>query len=140
MIRSMTPNAAEPGTRAYVEHVAVWVRDLEWHVRFFAEVFAMHVRAVDVADGGRTTQCWTVGGLQLMVLDHEATAPVHPVAHLGIMCEDRDAAVDRALALGAQSLPHGRHWLRLPEGLVVEVLQAHNDAVATALGIEPRKR
>ena len=33
-----------PPTRAYVEHVAVRVRDIHWHIQFFYEVLGMDVR------------------------------------------------------------------------------------------------
>ena len=51
--------------KAYVEHVAIWVRDIHWHIRFFHEVLGMAMREVDgPADNPR--QYWTVGGMQFI--------------------------------------------------------------------------
>lgn len=36
-----------PPTRAYVEHVAVRVSDIHWHIKFFYEVLGMDVREID---------------------------------------------------------------------------------------------
>ena len=56
-----------PPTRAYVEHVAVRVKDIHWHIRFFYEVLGMDVREIDgPTDDPR--QYWTLGGMQLMAI------------------------------------------------------------------------
>ena len=34
------------GRKSYVEHVAVKVKDIDWHLRFFREVLGMTVREV----------------------------------------------------------------------------------------------
>ena len=51
--------------QSYVEHVAVRVKDVQWHIRFFREALGMSIRAVDgPADAPK--QVWTVGGVQLI--------------------------------------------------------------------------
>ena len=35
------------GSKAYLEHVAIWVKDIHWHIRFFEDVFGMTMREVD---------------------------------------------------------------------------------------------
>jgi len=35
-------------------------------------------------------------------------------------------------------MPQGRNWLRLPDGLAVEFIQATGTSVADALAIDPR--
>jgi len=35
-------------------------------------------------------------------------------------------------------MPQGRNWLRLPDGLTVEFMQASPGAVAQALAVNPR--
>jgi len=123
--------------RSYVEHVAVWVRDIDWHIRFFRDALGMPVREVDGSpDAPR--QVWTVGGLQLMA-DPAFAGPVGRLAHLGVMTEDLEAVLAAAYAWeGVSALPQGRNWLKLPDGLAVEVIQAGGDAVAAALAINPR--
>jgi catechol 2,3-dioxygenase-like lactoylglutathione lyase family enzyme len=124
--------------KAYLEHVAIHVRDIHWHIRFFNEVLGMGMRQVQgtVED---PAQYWTLGGLQF-VASPPFDGPEGRLAHLGVMCEDLDAALNAASAFGVTSLPQGRNWLRLPEGLAVELLQASPGAVAQALAIDPRAK
>jgi predicted enzyme related to lactoylglutathione lyase len=124
--------------RSYVEHVAVRVKDIHWHVRFFREVLGMTVREIEGStDAPR--QLWTIGGMQLMS-DPSFAGPEGRLAHLGVMTEDLEAVLRRAYAWdGVKALPQGRNWLELPDGLCVEVIQAKGDAVVRALAIDPRK-
>ena len=124
-------------TTAYVEHVAIWVKDIHWHIRFFGQVLGMTMREVDgPPDAPR--QFWTLGGLQFI---HEPgfSGPEGRLAHLGVMCADLEAALAAAQAFGVTELPQGRNWLRLPDGLAVELIQARPaSCVAQALAIDPR--
>jgi catechol 2,3-dioxygenase-like lactoylglutathione lyase family enzyme len=123
--------------KSYVEHVAVRVKDIAWHIRFFREALGMPIREVDgPADNPR--QIWTVGGVQLMA-DPAFVGPEGRLAHLGVMTEDLEAALDEAYAWdGVRQMPQGRNWLALPDGLCVEVIQANGDAVASVLAVDPR--
>ncbi|AQH02493.1 glyoxalase [Burkholderia sp. KK1] len=125
------------GSRAYVEHVAIWVKDIHWHIRFFEEVLGMTMREVDgTRDAPR--QYWTLGGLQF-IHDPRHEGPEGRLAHLGVMCEDLDAALAAAQAFGVTEMPQGHNWLRLPDGLAVELIQAKPaECVAQALAIDPR--
>ncbi|WP_175715145.1 VOC family protein [Burkholderia ambifaria] len=124
-------------TKAYLEHVAIWVKDIHWHIRFFEDVLGMTMREVDgTVDAPR--QYWTLGGLQFI---HAPgwDGPEGRLGHLGVMCEDLEAALAAAQAYGVTDLPQGRNWLRLPDGLVVELIQAMPaSSVAQALAINPR--
>jgi len=124
-------------TRAYLEHVAIWVKDIHWHIRFFEDVLGMTMREVDgTVDAPR--QYWTLGGLQFI---HAPAwdGPEGRLGHLGVMCEDLEAALAAAQAYGVTDMPQGRNWLRLPDGLAVELIQAMPAAcVAQALAINPR--
>ncbi|MFM0326111.1 VOC family protein [Caballeronia glebae] len=123
--------------KAYLEHVAIWVKDIHWHIRFFEEVLGMTMREVD---GSREAprQYWTLGGLQFI------SDPLHEgsegrLAHLGVMCEDLEAALAAAQPFGVTEMTQGRNWLRLPDGLAVELIQAKPaTCVAEALAINPR--
>ncbi len=122
--------------KSYVEHVAVRVKDIGWHVRFFHEALGMTIREVDgPADAPR--QVWTIGGIQLMA-DPTFEGPEGRLAHLGVMTEDQEAAIAAAKAFGATELPQGRNWLALPDGLAIEIIQASANAVAAALAVDPR--
>ena len=84
--------------RSYVEHVAVRVKDIQWHIRFFREALGMAIREVDgPADAPR--QVWTVGGVQLMA-DPDFEGPEGRLAHLGVMTEDLEGALAAASAWG----------------------------------------
>jgi glyoxylase I family protein len=122
--------------KSYVEHVAVRVKDIQWHIRFFRDALGMTIREVDgPADEPR--QIWTVGGVQL-IADSHFEGPEGRLAHLGIMTEDLEGALQAAKAWGVTELPQGRNWLALPDGLAVEMIQASAGSVAAALAVNPR--
>ncbi len=121
--------------RAYVEHAAIRVRDIEWHIRFFRDVLGMTLR--DDRRGETPSQVWTVGGVQL-IADPTFDGPEGRLAHLGIMVEDQAEVLREAAAWKVTELPQGQNWLQLPDGLCIEILQATGTAVADALAIDPR--
>ena len=123
--------------RAYLEHVALRVADIHWYISFFAETLGMTMREVDgPLDDPR--QYWTIGGVQL-IQDPSVVPSEGQLAHLGLMCEDLEAAISKARARGATSLPRGDNWLLLPDGLCLELMQASPvAAVGQALAIDPR--
>jgi len=129
--------------RAYVEHVALRVRDIHWHIRFFREVLGMSVREVE-GSLEAPRQYWTVGGLQFIAAADFAAPPSAGagwLAHLGIMVEDLPAALRTAQKFGATVLPQGHtdvRWLQLPDGLALELIQAAPGSVAQALAVNPR--
>ena len=134
-------------SKAYVEHVAIRVKDIRWHMKFFYDVLDMDVRQVDVSDGSdpnEPRQYWSVGGVQLMSSPDHVAPPSNDsgwLAHLGIMCEDLEEALHRAAAFDVKALPQGRNWLQLPDGLAVELMQAEPaSAVEHALTVNPRKK
>jgi len=122
--------------KAYVEHVAIWVRDIHWHIKFFHDVCGMTMREVQ-GTVEEPIQYWTLGGMQFMAKPDHA-GPEGRLGHLGVMCEDLEAALAAAKAFGVTEMPQGRNWLRLPDGLAIEFIQASPGAVAKALAIDPR--
>ena len=122
--------------RAYVEHVAIWVRDIHWHVKFFRDVCGMSMREVQ-GTVEEPIQYWTLGGMQFIAMS-EFAGPEGRLAHLGVMCEDLEAALAAARTFDVKEMTQGRNWLRLPDGLAVEFIQARGDAVGRALAIDPR--
>jgi len=126
--------------RAYVEHVALRVHDIHWHIRFFREVLGMALREVD-GPFEAPRQYWTLGGLQFIATPGFSAAPCAEggwLAHLGVMVEDLPAAVQAAQGFGAIPLPQGANWLQLPDGLALELIQAAPGSVAQALAVCPR--
>lgn len=123
-------------TKAYLEHVALWVKDIQWHIRFFHDVLGMPLREVQ-GTVEQPQQVWTLGGLQFIASPH-FEGPEGRLAHLGVMCDDLEAALAAAQAFGVTEMPQGRNWLRLPDGLAVELIQASPGSVAQALAVNPR--
>jgi len=125
---------------AYIEHVALRVRDIAWHMRFFQEVLGMTLREL-AGPPEAPQQVWTIGGLQLIstpYLAAEPSAQAGWLAHLGIMVHDLEQALRDAQPWGVSALPQGRNWLQLPDGLALELIQAYGDGVAQALAVKSR--
>lgn len=111
---------------SFLDHVAIHVKDINWHVRFFSEVLGMPPKMMVGPTGviGPTEspqQVWTIGGMQL-VSEPEFTAPEGRLAHLGIKTVNVEAVIDAAESWGVTSLARGRNWLLLPDGLCIELL------------------
>jgi catechol 2,3-dioxygenase-like lactoylglutathione lyase family enzyme len=122
--------------QSYVEHVAVRVKDIDWHIRFLRDALGMPLRQVEgAADAPR--QVWTVAGMQL-IADPAFDGPEGRLAHLGVMTEDLEAALGEVYRWGVKALPQGRNWIALPDGLCVELMQASRGAVGRVLAIDPR--
>jgi catechol 2,3-dioxygenase-like lactoylglutathione lyase family enzyme len=126
--------------QSYVEHVAVRVRDIRWHINFFHDVLGMDVREID-GPTDAPLQYWTLGGMQLVSTPGFDAPPSNDagwLAHLGIMVQDLEAALVEAKKWDVQELPQGRNWLQLPDGLALELIQASGNSVAEVLAVNPR--
>lgn len=126
--------------KSYVEHVAVRVRDIQWHIRFFHDVLGMAVREI-AGPAESPSQYWTIGGMQLMSTPDFAAPPSNDagwLAHLGIMVQDLELALVDAQSWGVKELSQGRNWLQLPDGLALELIQSVGDGVAQALAVKSR--
>ncbi len=129
-----------PATTSYVEHIAIRVQDIHWHIKFFSDVLGHTLREVDGAPD-KPQQYWTIGGMQLMAAPDAQYAPSNDsgwLAHIGMMVNDLEAALLAAKAFNVTQLPQGRNWLQLPDGLAVELMQAAPGTVAQARSIDPR--
>lgn len=124
-------------TIAYVEHVAVRVKDLQWHIHFFEQVFGMSIRKKS-QPGDALTQVWLHGGIQLLYAPDFDSAAHGQLAHLGIMVNDMEKTLEKAYALGVKQLPQGKNWFALPEGICIEIMQATSGTVEKIRDINPR--
>jgi len=122
--------------RSYVEHVAVRVRDIRWHIRFFREALGMEVREVE-GSPDEPRQVWLTGGVQL-IANAGFVGTEGRLGHLGVMTEDLEAALEEVYQWGVRELPQGRNWVGLPDGLSIELIQARGGAVEAALAVNPR--
>lgn len=110
---------------SYLEHTAVRVKDIHWHIRFFKEALGMPVKRTQGPEED-PVQVWTVGGVQLVSIK-DFDGPEARLVHLGIMCEDLDAALEQVYKWGVSELPQGHNWIKLPEGMEIELMQAPKD-------------
>ena len=136
-----TPSTmVQPATRSFVEHVAIRVRDIHWHIRFFRQVLGQELREVEGTQES-PRQYWTLGGMQFMATPDFQAPPSNDggwLAHLGVMVEDLEAALAAAQSWGVTVLPQGRNWLQLPDGLAVELIEAAPGSVAGYFQLKPR--
>lgn len=126
--------------KSYVEHVAVRVANIQWHIDFFLDALGMDVREID-GPTEAPRQYWTIGGMQLIATPGFTALPSNDagwLAHLGIMVEDLEEALAAARRWDVKPLPQGRNWLQLPDGLAIELIQASGHAVRDVLAINPR--
>ncbi|GEO84737.1 MULTISPECIES: VOC family protein [Alphaproteobacteria] len=123
-------------TQAYLEHVAIHVRDIAPHIAFFRDVLDMTITQLD-GDPAAPRQVWLLGGIQL-IEDSSFVGPEGRCSHLGIVCADVPAAIEAAIANGAKTTAKGAHWLELPDGLLLEFLPEKKDAVRIVRDLDPR--
>lgn len=126
--------------KSYVEHVAIRVKNIHWHIRVFYEALGMDMREID-GDPASPKQYWTLGGMQFISSPDFVAPPSNEqgwLAHLGVMVEDLELAISECTKFGAIPLHQGRNWLQLPDGLAVELIQAAPHSVAEALKVNPR--
>ena len=106
----------------FLEHTAVKVKDIQWHIRFFSEALGMPVARSQGSEDD-PIQVWTVGGVQL-VSAKDFDGPEGRMVHLGIRCEDLEAVLEEAYGKwGVSELPQGRNWIKLPDGMEIELMQ-----------------
>ena len=111
---------------SYLEHMALKVSDIEWHVKFFEEVFDMPVRMTLGEAPNR--KIWLHAGIQLNEeTDFENVEG--RADHLGIMTDNVEEVLEKAYALGVEELPQGHNWIKLPSGIHIEVIGAKNDVL-----------
>jgi acyl dehydratase/catechol 2,3-dioxygenase-like lactoylglutathione lyase family enzyme len=122
--------------RSFVEHVAVRVKDIAWHIAFFRDVLGMPLCEVD-GDMTSSKKAWSVGGIQL-ISDPDFSGPEGRFAHLRVMSEDLDELLGEAKARGIANLPDKPNWLALPDGILIEVMQAAPGSVAATLAVDAR--
>lgn len=122
--------------KAYTEHVAFWVRDIQWHIRFFSEVCGMTMREIQ-GDVEQPAQYWTLGGLQF-IHQPDFAGPEGRMAHPGIMCEDLEAATAAARRFGVSEMPGAATGCACRTAAVEFIQALPAKCVARALAIDPR--
>lgn len=120
---------------AYLDHVGYRVDNLDWYIAFFEEVMEMGVEKQRVnPDGSR--EVWLAGGLQLCE-EREFAGGDGRAHHLCLIVDDLEAIREKALARGCTQLPK-HHWLKLPDGLQIELFTALPGAIDTLKDLKKR--
>ena len=107
---------------SYLQHTAIRVRDIQWHIRFFSEALGMPVASKQGPEDN-PVQVWLVGGIQL-ISDRNSAGPEGCLAHLGIMTGDLEVALEKVYKWEVKEMPQGHNWFRLPDGLTIVLMQA----------------
>ena len=109
--------------KSAIDHSAVAVGDINWYIRFFDRAFGMKVREYDGPED-QPKQVWLIGGIQLIASPDEKFAEQDRCRHLGVNVSDRDECLKRAYEeFGAVEMKQGHNWIRVGDGLCVEVLE-----------------
>ncbi len=119
---------------AYLEHMAIKVKDLDWHIRFFEEVFGMKVR-MEMGEAPNR-KVWLHGGIQ-MNEDVDFENIEGRSDHMGIMTDEQESVLEKAYEIGVTELPQGHNWIQLPSGLCIEVIAGKGDVIDAAVKLEP---
>lgn len=120
---------------AYIDHAAYYVRDLASTAEIFQKAFGMTVTRIRENPDGRR-ELWLSGGVQLCEKP-DFTQDDGRCAHLSLLVEDLEQARSAALAAGCTPLPK-HHWVRLPDGLQLELFAAKSGVIQNLMHMEMR--
>lgn len=104
--------------RSMLHHVCIGVRNFDWYLDFFQEVFGMTVERT--AKEAPHRQLWFDQGIQLKELTEDSTFGTF-CDHISIGVDDIPATVAHAVSKGCKPLAKGAHWFELPEGGEIEL-------------------
>lgn len=120
---------------SYLEHMALKVADLDWHIQFFEKVFNMPVR-MSLGEAPHR-KVWLHAGLQLNE-DTEFQNVEGRADHLGIMPTDYEETIERAYQVeGVTEHPMGHNWIILPSGMVIEIVKPNPQVVQDIIDMKP---
>jgi len=105
---------------AKIGHTAVKTKDINGMIKIMENLLGFHVSRTK-GEGETPESVWFEEGLQLMH-DPDFEGPEGRLHHLGILVSDRDAMAKECERKGfLQVRPN---WYALPDGLVLEFLEA----------------
>lgn len=102
-----------------LDHVCVATLDAEAAIRFYNELLGMEVSKM--VGEGPDRKIWLDGGIQIKEVK-ELGKQDGCVDHIAFYIpeDEKDAVVEKALALGCTRLPKKGYWLETPDGLLLE--------------------
>ena len=106
---------------ARIDHVAINVKNFEWNVRFFQDVFGMTIAKSEGEKPDR--KIWFEQGIQLNeIKDASQKSETGYADHIGIRTDDMEMILNKCQEYGCTSVPgRGRHWFQLPDGIKFEL-------------------
>lgn len=118
--------------KSYIEHIAVRVKDIRWHIQFFEEALGMPV-VNWIGNQHKPDQAWLAGGIQLI---SDTSNLDGRLDHIAIITENLDEAVHEAVIRGGVIFHKGSNWIELPDGLVIELIQQAGNEVDDLLNVK----
>ncbi|MDO4467138.1 MAG: VOC family protein [Bacillota bacterium] len=118
----------------YLEHMAFKVNDLDWCVKFFQEVFDMPIRLSLGEKPNR--KIWLHAGIQLNE-DLSFTNVEGRCDHFALMTTEYDEVLKKCLEWGCVQTETGENWLRMPNGMIIELKRGDNAVLETILEQKP---
>lgn len=119
---------------AYLEHTALNVNDIEWCVRFFEEVFDMPIRLSLGEKPNR--KIWLHAGIQLNE-DINFTNEEGRLNHIALMTTDYENALEKCIEWGCVQLSVAENWIKIPNGIVIELKRGNNEILETIISQKP---
>ena len=104
--------------KAIIDHTALNVRDFEWYLNFFEDVFGM--KELKRQGTMPYRKIWLDGGMQLIECQVDIGS-AGPMDHLSFVSDDVDTVIKAARARGCISVPYKPTWFILPNGVVIEM-------------------
>lgn len=104
--------------KTQLNHTALNVKDFDWYLKFFQDVFCMEIQRTRGEAPNR--QVWMKQGIQLNEVS-EDSIPGKLYDHLGFVVEDVKALKELAVLHGCSPLEGKDHWFVLPNGVKVEL-------------------
>lgn len=102
---------------ARIHHTAIKVKNLEWYIHFFTEVFGMEIERTAGASPER--KVWFKEGIQL---NEEMDFGEDGVMdHIGIETDSMERILEKSKEYGCSSLPNGENWFQTPDGIRIEL-------------------
>ena len=98
-----------------LDHVAISAKDMDWYIQFFKDVFSMEVTKWNDAH----TQVWIDDSVQI---NKGEDKPFVGMDHISIKVDDVDDAIERTYRYGGVSIERGKNWVRIPTGLLIEII------------------
>lgn len=104
--------------KTQLNHTALNVKDFDWYLNFFLEVFEMEIQR-ELGEAPER-KVWLKQGIQLNEVSAEGEMG-QIYDHLGFVVEDVPALKALAVRHGCACLPGKDHWFILPNGVRVEL-------------------